>query len=88
MLDAFAVEDAELGDTGIAELDGLAIDDELDAAIVDATATVDADAADDAADDAAADSASTSASDIELEPVNAALALNGDSLTVPGVEER
>lgn len=84
MLDAFAVEDAELGDTGIAELDGLAIDDELDAAIVDATATVDADAA----DDAAADSASTSASDIELEPINAALALNGDSLTVPGVEER
>ena len=83
MLDAIAVDSAELGDTGIAELDGLAIDAELDAAIVDAAAdAADADAADVADDDAPV------ASDIELEPVDADLAANGFSLTVPGVEQR
>ena len=80
MLDAIAVDSAELGDTGIAELDGLAIDAELDAAIVDAAA--------DAADADAADDAAPVASDIELEPVDADLAANGFSLTVPGVEQR
>ena len=89
MLDAIAVDSAELGDTGIAELDGLAIDAELDAAIVDAAAdAADADAADVADDAAAVEDAALVASDIELEPVDADLAANGFSLTVPGVEQR
>ena len=67
MLDAIAVDSAELGDTGIAELDDAAIDAEIDAA---------------------ADAATPVASDIELEPVDADLAANGFSLTVPGVEQR
>ena len=86
MLDTIAVDSAELGDTGIAELDGLAIDAEIDAAIVDAAA--DADAADVADDAAAVEDAALVASDIELEPVDADLAANGFSLTVPGVEQR